>query len=63
MLLGSMGLRCRWFGNPVFDQIRQRGGAEPDQIQEAVAVAMRQEFGGEPGVTSIQAIVFEAGKP
>jgi ubiquinone/menaquinone biosynthesis C-methylase UbiE len=51
------------FGNPVFDQIRQRGGATPDQIQEAVATAMRLEFGGEPGVMPIQAIVFEARKP
>jgi hypothetical protein len=44
------------------DQIRQRGGMEPTQIQEAVAMAMRQEFGGEPGVMPIQAIVFEARK-
>jgi SAM-dependent methyltransferase len=50
------------FGNPVFDQIRQRGGVDPAQIQEAVAVAMRQEFGGEPGVMPVQAIVFEARK-
>ena len=50
------------FGNPVFDQIRQRGGVEPTQIQEAVASAMRKEFGGEPGVMPIQAIVFEARK-
>jgi SAM-dependent methyltransferase len=50
------------FGNPVFDQIRQRGGVEPIQIQEAVATAMRHEFGGEPGVMPIQAIVFEARK-
>jgi SAM-dependent methyltransferase len=50
------------FGNPVFDQIRQRGGVEPTQIQAAVATAMRQEFGGEPGIMPIQAIVFEAQK-
>jgi len=50
------------FGNPVLDQIRLRGGMEPTQIQEAVAMAMRQEFGGEPGVMPIQAIVFEARK-
>jgi hypothetical protein len=50
------------FGNPVFDQIRQRGGVEPTQIQAAVATAMRQEFGGEPGIMPIQAIVFEARK-
>ena len=51
------------FGNPVFDQIRQRGGVKPAQVQEAVATAMRREFGGEPGVMPIQAIVFEARKP
>jgi SAM-dependent methyltransferase len=50
------------FGSPVFDQIHQLGSVEPTQIQEAVATAMRQEFGGEPGVMSIQAIVFDAQK-
>jgi SAM-dependent methyltransferase len=50
-------------GNPVFDQIRQRGGVEPTQIQEAVATAMRREFGREPSVVPTQAIVFEARKP
>jgi ubiquinone/menaquinone biosynthesis C-methylase UbiE len=50
------------FGNPVFDQIRQRGGVEPAQIQEAVVAAMRQEFGDEPSVMPVQAIVFEARK-
>lgn len=50
------------FGSPAFDQIRQRGGAKPSEVQEAVAAAMRREFGGEPGVVSMQAIVFEAHK-
>jgi SAM-dependent methyltransferase len=49
------------FGNPVFDQIRQRGG-EPARIQEAVAIALKQELGDEPCVTPLQAIVFEARK-
>jgi hypothetical protein len=48
------------FGSPVLDQIRQRGGAEPTEIQEAVAAAMRHEFGREPSVVPTQAIVFEA---
>ena len=48
------------FGNPVIDQIRQRGGVEPAEIQQAVASTMRSEFGGEPGMMPIQAIVFEA---
>jgi hypothetical protein len=46
----------------VFDQIRHRGGVEPTQIQEAVATAMRREFGGEPCLVPIQAIVFAARK-
>ena len=50
------------FGNPVIDQIRQRGGVEPSRIQEAVATALRQEFGGDSSVMPIQAIVFEARK-
>jgi SAM-dependent methyltransferase len=48
------------FGSPVYDQIRQRGGAAPSEVQEAVAAAMRQEFGGEPGLVPMQAIVFES---
>lgn len=48
------------FGNPVIDQIRQRGGAEAGAIQEAVAAALRSEFGDEPSVMPIQAIVCEA---
>jgi hypothetical protein len=48
------------FGSPVFDQIRQRGGATRSEVQDAVAASMRWEFGGEPGVVSMQAIVFEA---
>lgn len=48
------------FGSPVIDQIRQRGGAEPTEIQQAVAATMRREFGDEPSLMPIQAIVFEA---
>ena len=48
------------FGNPVIDQIRQRGGVEPTEIQQAVAATMRDEFGREPSLMPIQAIVFEA---
>jgi len=51
------------FGSPVIDQIRQRGGVAPSDVQEAVAAAMRREFGGEPGLVSMQAIVFEARRP
>ncbi len=50
------------FGNPIYDQIRQRGGVEPAEVQAAVATAMRQKAGGEPGQIMMQAIVFEAHK-
>ncbi len=50
------------FGSPVVDQIRQRGGTAPSEIQDAVAVAMRRELGEEPAIVPMQAIVFEARK-
>ena len=50
------------FGNPVLDQIMQRGGVEPGEVQNAVAAAMRKEFGQEPAVMPLQAIIFEAWK-
>jgi SAM-dependent methyltransferase len=49
------------FGNPVFDQIRQRG-AKPSEVHGAVADAMREEFGVEPAVVPLQAIMFEVRK-
>ena len=50
------------FGTPAFDQIRQRGSADPSSVQQAVAAALQREFGGEPGTISIQAIMFETHK-
>jgi len=50
------------FSNPLIDQIRQRGGVEPDEIVDALTDGLRREFGGDPGRMSLQAIVFEARK-
>lgn len=50
------------YGNPVIDQIRERGGVEPERIIEAVVQALRKEFGADPGRMPLQAIVFEAEK-
>ena len=47
-------------GNPLIDQIRMRGGVEPDRVVDAVAQALREEFGGDPGRMPLQAIVFSA---
>jgi ubiquinone/menaquinone biosynthesis C-methylase UbiE len=51
------------YGNPAIDQIRARGGVDPDRIVDAVAKALRQEFGADPGRMPLQAIVFSARKP
>ena len=50
------------FGNPVVGQIRDRGGVEPAEVQNAITTVMRREFGPEPTTISIQAIIFEARK-
>jgi hypothetical protein len=36
-------------GNPLIDQIKARGGVDPDRIVDALAQALRQEFGTDPG--------------
>jgi hypothetical protein len=50
------------YGNPLIDQIRARGGVEPDRVVDAAAPALRAEFGADPGRMTLQAIVFSAGK-
>ncbi|WP_065751941.1 class I SAM-dependent methyltransferase [Bradyrhizobium paxllaeri] len=54
--------RAAVFGNPLIDQIRARGGADPERIVEALEQEYRREFGDKPGRMSIQAIVFLAMK-
>jgi SAM-dependent methyltransferase len=51
------------FGNPLIDQIRARGGVEPELVVDAIVKALRQEFGADPGRMPLQAIVFSATKP
>jgi len=48
------------YGNPLIDQIRARGGVDPDRVVNAVTAALHLEFGADPGPMSLQAIVFEA---
>src|SRR5262245_10985925 len=49
--------------NPLIDQIRMRGGVDPDRIVDALTHALRQEFGGDPGRMPLQAIIFSASRP
>jgi len=51
------------YGSPIIDQVRQRGGVEAKQIIEAIVREYRNEFGGDPAVIPLQAIVFSAEKP
>ena len=50
------------YGNPIIDQIRTRGGVDPDRIVDAVAQKLRVEFGTDPGRMTLQAIIFSASK-
>jgi SAM-dependent methyltransferase len=50
------------YGNPIIDQIRTRGGVNPDRIVDAVAQRLCLEFGTDPGRMTLQAIIFSAGK-
>jgi ubiquinone/menaquinone biosynthesis C-methylase UbiE len=47
-------------GNPLVDQIRARGGVDPDAVVQAVASALGREFGADPCRLPLQTIVFEA---
>jgi ubiquinone/menaquinone biosynthesis C-methylase UbiE len=49
-------------GNPLIDQVRTRGGVEPDEIVDMLAKEFRREFGADPGRMPLQAIVFSATK-
>jgi SAM-dependent methyltransferase len=51
------------YGNPLIDQIRARGGVEPELVVDAMVTALREEFGADPGRMPLQAIVFSATKP
>jgi ubiquinone/menaquinone biosynthesis C-methylase UbiE len=51
------------YGNPLIDQIRTRGGVDPDQVVDALAHELRLAFGPDPGRMPLQAIVFSSAKP
>ncbi|MGV8921660.1 MAG: class I SAM-dependent methyltransferase [Pseudomonas sp.] len=51
------------FGNPLFDQIKARGGPTPDAIQSQLLGLLRDEFGSNPSVVPLQTIFYCARKP
>jgi len=50
------------YGNPLIDQVRARGGVEPELIVDALMQALRREFGVDPGHMPLQAILYSATK-
>jgi len=48
------------YGNPLIDQIKARGSVPPEQVFDAVVQNLRREFGADPGLLRLQAIVFSA---
>ena len=51
------------YGSPIIDQVQHRGGVEPEQVVDAIVRQYRDEFGDEPAMIPLQAIVFCADKP
>ncbi len=49
--------------SPVIEEIRERGGVEPETIVEVLAEALTREYGSNPTRYPMQAILFEAEKP
>jgi SAM-dependent methyltransferase len=49
------------YGSPIVDQVRTRGGVDPEQIFNTLVAEFRRAFSG--GRMPLQAIVFEAKKP
>jgi ubiquinone/menaquinone biosynthesis C-methylase UbiE len=47
-------------GNPVIEEIRMRGTADPESVVAAVTAALHSAFGQDPGRMPLQAIVFSA---
>jgi SAM-dependent methyltransferase len=51
------------YGSPIVEQVQQRGGVDPDRVVDAIVRHYRNEFGNEPAMISMQAILFSASRP
>jgi SAM-dependent methyltransferase len=54
--------RALVFGNPLNEQIKERGG-DPEQVVETILTELRRTFGADPGRMPLQAILYSARKP
>jgi hypothetical protein len=48
---------------PLIEEIRERGEVDPEEIVEALAEALKREYGSNPTRYPMRAILFEAEKP
>ena len=55
--------RGQVYGSPIIDQIRTRGGVDPEDFVEALKLDLIREFGADPGRMPLQAMFFSAKKP
>ena len=51
------------FGNPLIDEIRQRGGVEPDDVMAAIIAEMHTRWGAEPATMPLLATAFTGRTP
>jgi SAM-dependent methyltransferase len=54
--------RALVYGNPLIDMIRTRGAVDPDQVVNALGMALAREF-GDPARLPLRAILFEGTRP
>ena len=50
-------------GNPIIEQISERGTTDPETIITSVTAALQRAFGDDPGRMPLQAIIFSARRP
>ena len=55
--------RGQVYGSPIIDQIRARGGVDPEDFVESLRQEFVREFGADPGRMPLQAMLFSAKKP
>ncbi|MBT4040530.1 MAG: class I SAM-dependent methyltransferase, partial [Rhodospirillales bacterium] len=51
------------FGNPLIDEINERGGASAEEIEQAILMGLRERFGPEPSTMPLLASVYSGIAP
>ena len=50
------------FGNPLIDEIKQHGTVSPEQVMDAIVIALQDHFGAAPATIPLQATIYSASK-